>query len=172
MDYPFQIGKDDNQTQAEKDHITELVTGEYAPISEHTYRGVGGKERIVCGLFLPIGCKVPSGAKLPATKYYDDQTGNYYFTSFATQPGVLAKIIYTEDGKYGFCDSKEWLAFCKGGEVKHTPLPNAPSMANKAGMMAMAAGQVSGESDISKGAEWVKVEQRKTNKKKSSKKSS
>ena len=172
MDFPFQIGKDDNQTQAEKDHITELVTGEYAPISEHTYKGKDGKERICDRVFLPRGCKVPAGAKLPATKYYDDQTGNYYRTTFATQPGVLAKIIYTENGKYGECDSKEWLAFCRGGTVEHTPLPDAPQMSGKAGMMAMAGNEVSGESDISKGVEWEKVEQRKMSKEKSSKKSS
>jgi hypothetical protein len=172
MDYPFQVGIDDNQTQAEKDHITELVTGEYAPISEHTYKGGGGKERICDRVFLPKGFKVPPRAKLPATQYYDDKTGTYYFTPDATHHGVLAKIIYTENGEYGDCDSKEWLKFCKGGEVRHTPLSGASPTSDKAGMMAMAGKDTSGESDISKGIEWEKVEQRKMSKGKSSKKSS
>lgn len=168
MDYPFQVGIDDNQTQAEKDHITELVTGEFVPLSEHTYKGRDGKERICDRVFLPKGCKVPAGCKLPKTVYYEDKEKTYYCTPFATKEDqILARISYIEDGKYHICNSEEWLKFCSGGTSEYTPLKDADPIAGKSGMMAMAK-QQSSESEFSKDANWEKVEQRKMSKKKSS----
>lgn len=173
MDYPFQIGIDDNQTQAEKDHITEFVTGEFAPLSEHTYKGKDGKERICDGVFLPRGCKVPQNAKLPPTVYHQAKEKTYYRTPFATKEDqILARVTYTENGKYYTCNSKEWLEFCRGGSSKHTPKAGAPPHPHKSGAMAMAGKMAEGKTDISEGAEWQKVKQRETSKKKSSKKSS
>lgn len=170
MEFPFQIGIDDQQTQEVKDHILEFVTGKYAPITEHTYTGRDGKKRMVDRVMLPKGCKVPAGAKFRPTTFSYDKNGTFYHTPLTMADGDYAKIIYIEDDKYKTCDSKEWLKWCKGASEEHTPLPDPVRLPNKGGMIKMMS-QQAGESEVGKGAKWEKPQQIKREKKNSEKSS-
>lgn len=163
MDFPFQIGVHDQQTQKEKDHIKEFYEGEDAPIVEHNYVNKDGEKRHVLRVFLPKGCITRE------TRYFQDKRGTFYFTPLASEEEFLGRVIYEEDGKQKECDSKEWLKWARGTEIKPDPHPAPAPLEGVAGMMRMME-QTAGESELSKGAQWEKVSQRKMtpkNKKKS-----
>ena len=162
MQYPFQIGIHDQQTQKEKDHIKEFCSGEYAPIVEHTYTNKKGDKRKVFRVFLPRGCVVKETISFQGTAYLHEKRGTFYTTPLASEDGVLGKVIYKEDDKWETCDSKEWLKFCIGAEIKHTPNPELPpTFQNSAGVMKMMSQSV-GESELSKGAIWQDNKKKKT----------
>ncbi len=148
MDYPFQIGLNDQQTQKEKDHINKFYG---ATQVEFTYENRGKKRKVV-RVFLPKGCVTED------TVYAHKKEGTFYHTPLAKLDGLLGRVIYEEDGKPHSCDSKEWMKWVQGGSVEHTP--NAAPEPNplKQAMMKVAK-QLAGESELGKDAKWESPQQ-------------
>jgi hypothetical protein len=167
MLFPFRVGVDDRQKQADKDHIVSFYE---ATQVEHTYKNKAGDTRKVIRVFLPRGCQTE------LTVFEHRKNGTFYHTPLATEDGDFkGRVIYeTGDKKTKSCDSVEWMKWAKGGDVEHTP--NAAPEANpaKAAMMKIAKQLAGGEekSNLGKDAEWVSAQQIKKEQKKSSKKSS
>lgn len=168
MDYPYQVGIHDQQSQKEKDHIAEFTSGKYAPISEHTYTNSAGETRKVIRVFLPKGCILSRTCPLGSTDFYFKKEGTFYNTPLASEDGFLGRVIYAQDGKGQECNSQEWLKWCGStSEVKHTPHPEVPSPFVKQAMMKIAAQESSAKpSEFNTEAKWEKPQQVKKSPKK------
>lgn len=170
MDFPYQLGVHDQQTQKEKDHIREFTTGKYTPISEHTYTNHKGETRKVIRVFLPKGCILPRTSPLGQSDFlHRGKEGTFYNTPLASEDGFLGRVIYAQDGKGQECDSQKWLEWCgEDATIQHTPHPEIPPVFNKQAMMKFA-GQAASEkpSEFNQEAKWEKPQQIKKSAKKS-----
>ena len=129
MEFPFQVGLHDRQTQKEKDHITKFHQKTQV---EFTYTNKSDEKRKVLRVFLPLG------AVTEDTIYFHEKKGTFYHTPLAKFEGELGKVIYEDGkGKSHDCDSKEWLKWLGDGEVEHTPNAQPEPDPNKAAIIKM-----------------------------------